>query len=440
MATCFTGDRVVQVTPGGDHGQQQVEPDGRGDEFGVRGGQAHPPADVSGHDFACDAVVTRPALADVVQQGREQQQVRPGHFPGQRGGMRGRLGQVTVHGEGMQRVALGPVPDPLPVRDQRRHQAFGVERLPDADRGLAGAQQGEQRVPGRRGPGDGQRRAFGQPVQGPRRQRQAGLRGRGGRAQDERGIADRVGGAGQHHLAVLFHHSVRERAALGPAAAQPAPAYPVRLAEGVINRVRDGTRGPRQHPEQHVPVEQAERAGHLVLLLKDQPVQAAPGDLVQRVPGVQDLLVGGADLGAGRGRHPRGRDRLDRVHVPQAATGLLQVGLEQEGQFAAHPGAFIVVGVQFGQPRGRGRAPVLQGARPQPLGEIRIAGHVPGGQQPHGDLEVGARHPPGLRHGTDRVVELGAGVPDGIPDPVRDTRDVVAAAVQQQHVQVAARQ
>src|SRR6202042_3455249 len=39
-----------------------------------------------------------------------------------------------------------------------------------------------------------------------------------------------------------------------------------------------------------------------------------------------------------------------------------------------------------------------------------------------------------------RVVEFGAGVPDRVPDPVRDARDVVPTAVQQQHVQVTARQ
>ena len=90
----------------------------------------------------------------------------------------------------------------------------------------------------------------------------------------------RIGHPGQDDLAVLFHHPVRQRAALGAAAAQPSPAEPVRLAESMIDRVRDGTRGARQHPQQHVPVEQPERVGHLVLLLEDEPGEAPPGDLV----------------------------------------------------------------------------------------------------------------------------------------------------------------
>jgi hypothetical protein len=38
------------------------------------------------------------------------------------------------------------------------------------------------------------------------------------------------------------------------------------------------------------------------------------------------------------------------------------------------------------------------------------------------------------------VVEFRTGIPDGIPDAVRDARDVIAATVQQQHVQVTARE
>ena len=205
-----------------------------------------------------------------------------------------------------------------------------------------GAEQREQRVAGRRGPRHRQRRAVGQPGQRARRQRQPGLRGGSRGAQHQGRVPGRVRRPGQHHLAVLFHHPVRERAALDPAAAQPGPAQPVRLAEGVLGRVGHGPPGPGQHAQQDVPVEQPERGGHLVLLLEHQPVQAATGHIVQRVPGVEYLLVRGAHLRAGRGRHPGGRDRLDRVHVSQPAAGLLQVGLEQEGQLAVVLGALVV--------------------------------------------------------------------------------------------------
>ena len=85
----------------------------------------------------------------------------------------------------------------------------------------AGAEQGEQRVAGRGGPRHRQRRALGQPGQRPRRQRQPGLRGGRGGPQHQDRVTGRVGRPGQHHLAVLFHHPVGERAAVGRATPQP---------------------------------------------------------------------------------------------------------------------------------------------------------------------------------------------------------------------------
>ena len=122
---------------------------------------------------------------------------------------------------------------------------------PHADGGLARPQQGQQRVAGRGGPRHGQRRAFGQPGQRARCQRQPGLRGGRGGPQHRDRVMGRVGRPGQHHLAVLFHHSVRQRAPVGRAAPQPPrarpAAQPIGLAEGVIDRVDHGPRGAGRH-------------------------------------------------------------------------------------------------------------------------------------------------------------------------------------------------
>jgi len=99
-------------------------------------------------------VVTGPALADVVQQRGQQEQVGTAHVPGEDRCPRGGFHQVTIHRVGVQRVALGPVADPVPVRQQARDQALLVQRLPDGDGGRAGAEQRDQRVPGFRRPGD----------------------------------------------------------------------------------------------------------------------------------------------------------------------------------------------------------------------------------------------------------------------------------------------
>jgi hypothetical protein len=128
------------------------------------------------------------------------------------------------------------------------------------------------------------------------------------------------------------------------------------------------------------------------------------------------------------------------VHVAQAAAGFLQVRFEQEGQFAEEPGPLVVQFAQLGQP-GPGRGPpVLQRPLAQLHGQAGVTGHVPGVEQPERDLEVGPRHPAGLGHGPDRVIQARARVPDRIPDPVGDAGDPVPPGVQQQHVQVTAGQ
>ncbi len=189
---------------------------------------------------------------------------------------------------------------------------------------MPGAEQGEQRVAGVARPRDGQRRALGQPGQGPGRERQADLGGRGGGPQHQDRIGRRRRRPGQHDLAVLLDHAVGQRPAVQLAAPHPdpqraAPAGPVGLPEGVIDRVGHGPARAGQLAQQRVAVEQAERAGHLVLLLEHQPVEPPAGDLVQHVAGVHDLLVGRPDLGSWRRGDPGRRDGLDGVHVPLAA-------------------------------------------------------------------------------------------------------------------------
>ena len=414
-----------------------------GHQFDVGLVQPDPFAHVARHDLTGDAVVTGPALPDVVQQRRQQQQVGAGDVAGQGGGVGGALHQVPVDREAVQRVALRPVPYPLPVRDQRGQQPLLVERLPDRDRARPGPEQGKQLIAGLGRPGNRQRRALRQPGQGTGRERQADLRRRGGRPQDEHRILLRHGGAGQDHLAVLLDHPVGERAAVQLAPSHPhaksAPAAgPVGLPEGVIDRVGDGTARAGQLAEQCVAVEQPQRAGHLVLLFEHEAVQAPAGDLVQHVTRVKHLLVGGPHLGSGGRGDPGRRDRLDGVHVALPAPALLEVGLKQEGQLAVEPRPLLVQRLELGQPGPGVGPPVLQGALAQPRRQVRVAPDVPGVQQPKGHLEVIAGHPSRLRHGPHGMVKPRAGVPDRVPDPVRDPRDAIPAVMEHQHVKIAA--
>jgi hypothetical protein len=107
-------------------------------------------------------------------------------------------------------------------------------------------------------------------------------------------------------------------------------------------RPRPGRAAARRRPA--VPA-----AGRLSLLLEHQPVHGPPGHLVQRVPGVEQQAVRGPDRRPGSGGNPGGGDGADRVHVPQAAFGLLEIGFEQEGKLTAALGALTVHGLEFGQ-------------------------------------------------------------------------------------------
>ncbi len=97
-------------------------------------------------------MVAGPTLADVVQQGAEQEQVGPVHVTGRRRRARRCLDQVPVDGEAVVRVALRPAAYPLPLGQQPDEQADLVKGFHGRDRGWARGQQGDQRVARRRRP------------------------------------------------------------------------------------------------------------------------------------------------------------------------------------------------------------------------------------------------------------------------------------------------
>ena len=79
------------------------------------------------------------------------------------------------------------------------------------------------------------------------------------------------------------------------------------------------------------------------------------------------------------------------MHVAQAAPGLLQVGLEQEGELAEALLALGRQGAQLRQPGAGPRPPVLERPLAQPGAQPGIAGDGPRVEQPEGHLEVGRR-------------------------------------------------
>ena len=139
---CDTGDGggIVEIAPGGGVRQQEVlanEVDQDGD---VGRSESHARGDAVDHLDADCGVIAREPLADVVQEGADEEEVRPFDGVGELGGQCGGLQEVTVDGVGVVGVALGLVADGRPLGDQPHQQTVLVEGLDLVDGGTAEAQ------------------------------------------------------------------------------------------------------------------------------------------------------------------------------------------------------------------------------------------------------------------------------------------------------------
>ena len=122
--------------------------------------------------------------------------------------------------------------------------------------------------------------------------------------------------------------------------------------------------------------------------------------------------------------------------IAQPAVRLLDVALQQEGEFAMRIPARLRRRIERGQHL-RGRAPpVLQRTRAQFGGQPRVAGEVPHVQQAQRDLHVLGRDLQRLRDGTHGVVEADLRVPDRVPEPVGEPGDLAYPCVQQYEVHI----
>ena len=202
--------------------------------------EAHPGGDLRRDRLPDHAVVARPALADVVQQRADQQQVGPVDVAGQLGGGGRGLDQVPVDGEPVPRVALRQRAHPVPLR-----AAAGTAGPPGpaarapatAARPLASSRRNDQRTSGGHGSGSGGLcTASTLSVYGREQQVRPRRGGRG--AQQQAGIGGRAGVAGEHHLVALAHHALGQRLAAHPPVAAARPARPGRPRPGARSRRR----------------------------------------------------------------------------------------------------------------------------------------------------------------------------------------------------------
>ena len=186
---------------------------------------------------------------------------------------------------------------------------------------------------------------------------------------------------------------------------------------------------------------ETERVGDPVLVLEQQAV-GLTGDALQRDARVEqrgdfapiETIVGGDDRG-------HRRQRAQDGDVATATAPFLQVGLERVRDVAGCAVARLHQLVERGQALPRAVAPLARDAIDQLVAHRVVAGDDARVEQAERGLEVVVGDGARLVGRADAVVELEAGVPDRVPEPVGERADVATATpvVDQDEVEVAGR-
>ena len=103
--------------------------------------ETHPWSDLSNEFDSNIGVVTRPAFADVMQQGADDQKVWAINAINQRRGICRRFTEVTVNCEAVVGVALRAAPDDRPFRKNRFPEPALIKRLDDLNRWSTGEEE-----------------------------------------------------------------------------------------------------------------------------------------------------------------------------------------------------------------------------------------------------------------------------------------------------------
>ena len=329
-------------------------------------------------------------------------------------------GRRSRRGRG--RAAAGRAPRPTPGTAAPTGRCGRATRR--RRRAAPGAQQRQQLVQRRPRPGLAQLGSgVGEVVQGARGHRQPGAgRGRGD-AQHQRRVAGGRGVAGQRDLPERARRPPRSsgrRTGGRRSAARPRRgSADAGRAQAHLGGERDRARGPGQRPGQLEPVADLQaptpprrRPGRAARRGRARRGGAAPCGRRAAGHGLQDVARRAVEQ-LGRG------ERVDQLHVAQPAVAVLQVGLDAVGDSPdlASSGR----GRPSASSSNRPRIPARQACRTADCGPCptaRVAGDVPGLQQPERGAQVRRRDLDGLSGRAHGVVE---------PDPRRSTAGTTAA-------------
>ena len=372
-------------------------------------------------------VVVPGSLADVVQQRRHQQEVRPGHLRREprRGG--DRLQQMPVDGEVVERARLRPGSHRIAIREARsphtpRRSSPSITRIAHGPEPRSSIS--SRRVSSSHGSSHGEAAAASRSSD--RRSMTAPWRAavRGGTEHE-----DRIGG-----VDVVVHGH------LGVAQAQPG------VCGGRADRARRRDPRPRvpdrldtasrRHASSlvHAMVRaasairainssaprQAERARDGRLMLRRQHVRGTPGQTLQLDAGIEEGRVRLVE----RRRVLVEQDVLrrlrppERVHVPEATSALLEVRLRTERVVARLLVPLLDAVGDLPEHLGRAFPPSTDRTGGQVRGRAWIAGHEPGGEERRRGVEIVRAQRERIPHRADAVTEVQLLVPDGVPDAV----------------------
>src|SRR4051794_18905388 len=120
---------------------------------------------------------------------------------------------------------------------------------------------------------------------------------------------------------------------------------------------------------------------------------------------------------------------MQSVHISQTASGLLEVGLEQERELAASFPPVTRGICELLEPAPRISTPAGKDGLPQLCGQRVVTGDMASIEQAERRFEVCGSDGGRLCDGAYGVIEPDAGVPQRIPEAIRDRLDVVVAPV-----------
>ena len=433
--------RVGQVAAHGDVGQQQVvlhEPheDRRRRSAGAR---------AAGRSRATSAiplarVIAGVALAEVVEQRPEHEEVGPIDAAGEGGGVGGRLPQVPVDGEAVVGVALRPAAHGAHSGQQAHEDAPLVERLEHVDRPVPLAEQGDQLVERPVGPALAATRRR-------RRRRPAGRAssGRGGPRAGRRRAPPAARAPGRRPDRPVPVSSISRSTTTSPSPTRSS--WPTWCRDAWRHAPVGDPRDPpcRGGDVGHQHVGGLRRRTPAATASWSSRRSTSPGRPVARCRATRTatsvlLALRRARLVVGRHEQVGVAGPPQRVDVAEPAVAVLQVGLEQVGDVAGLRPALDHPRAQGVEPAASVAAVLRQPLRRQAGAELVVAGERAGAEQRRRRVQVVGGEGQLLVERAHGVAELEPGVPQRVPQRRGDLVDAARpAVVDEQDVDVALR-